>query len=206
MKDLVVLVADRNIEAGIRGLLSRPNALGIRRVEFEIFTHPRRDPGCYQGAHDFLRPLYGQYHRALVIFDRAWEGAPYQAPEALEAAVRERLRIAVAADWADDVVIDPELEAWVWSDSPHVDQYLAWQGRIPSLRNWLRAQGLWPEGATKPGDPKRALESALWEVRVPRSSSIYEKLARSVSVERCSDQAFYRLRERLRAWFLENQP
>lgn len=150
MKDLVALVADRSIEAGIRGLLSRPRALGIRSVEFEVFTHPGRDPGCYHRAHDFLRPLSRQFRRALVIFDRAWEGAPLQDPQALEADVRERLRYGGGADWADVVVINPELEAWVWSDSPHVDECLGWHGRVPSLREWVREKGLWPEGAAKP--------------------------------------------------------
>jgi len=31
-KDLIVLVADKNMEFGLRGLLSRPEALGIRKL------------------------------------------------------------------------------------------------------------------------------------------------------------------------------
>jgi hypothetical protein len=46
--DLVLLVADKNIEHGLRGLLSRPQALGIRSVTSKTYVHPQRDPGCAQ--------------------------------------------------------------------------------------------------------------------------------------------------------------
>jgi hypothetical protein len=46
-KDLVVLAADKNTEFTVRGLLdSRTAALGIRRVVFDVYPHPERDPGC----------------------------------------------------------------------------------------------------------------------------------------------------------------
>ena len=32
LKDLVVLTADKNIEGALRGLLSRPQSLGIREI------------------------------------------------------------------------------------------------------------------------------------------------------------------------------
>ena len=54
-KDLVVLVADSNMEAVIGGLIGpRPSALGITSVTYDCFVHPRRDPGCLTGAGDFL--------------------------------------------------------------------------------------------------------------------------------------------------------
>jgi hypothetical protein len=178
MKDLVCLVADKSIEATVRELLARPQALGIREVTHDLFVHPRRDPGCFHEAHDFLRPLAGSYHHALVIFDRAWEGAPAQQGTTLELPVRDRLQQLGTAGWAEVVVIDPELEVWVWSDSPHVDEQLGWDGHVPPLREWLRAQTLWPEDQQKPPDPKLAVERALRVVRLPRSSSVYAGLAR----------------------------
>ena len=38
------------------------------------------------------------------------------------------------ANWAVPVVIEPELEAWVFSASRYVDQILGWQNRNPDLR------------------------------------------------------------------------
>jgi hypothetical protein len=45
------------------------------------------------------------------------------------------------------------------------------------------------------------VERALYEVRIPRSSKIYGKLASRVSVERCTDASFARFRDVLRRWF-----
>jgi len=200
LRDLVVLAADRNIEVTIRGLLARPKAIGMRPVEFDAFTHPRRDPGCYRQAHEFLGPLLGQYRHALVLFDRIGSGSGAVATD-IENHVRALLDGKGWEDRADVVVIDPELEVWVWSDSPKVDEALHWAGRKPALRQWIRKRGLWPTGQPKPGDPKGAVDAALWEVKIPPSSSIFLALARSVSVERCVDPAFKRLRGRLKSWF-----
>lgn len=200
MKDLVVLAADRSIEAALRGLLGRPKALGIRPLQFDTLTHPRHDPGCYLQGAEFLAPLRGQYRHALVVFDRDGSGATASAA-AIEVAVRGRL---AASGWdgrADAIVIDPELEVWVWSNSPKVDEALFWSGRKPGLRPWLRSLDLWPAGLPKPPQPKETVLRVLRETGIPPSSSIYGKLATTVSVERCVDPAFGRLKERLRDWF-----
>jgi len=198
MKDLICVVADRNLEATLLELLSRRQSLGIRQIEFDVFPFPRKDPGCYHEAPDFLRQYRHDYRHGLVVFDRAWEGAPAQDALELEQNLRGRLG---DDDWADVVVIDPELEAWVWSDSPHVDECLGWSGRTPALRSWLEEKGLWPAGSVKPTDPKEAVLEALRVVRLPRSSAIYRCLAQTVSLNRCSDAAFARLRQRLSTWF-----
>jgi len=199
--DLVVLVADRSMEAAVRGLLSRPEALGIRRVGHEVYVHPYRDPGCFQGGHDFLRPFVGRCGHGLLMFDRQGCGAEGQTREALEQAVTRALSSAGWGDRAAALVLDPELEAWVWSDSPHVSRCLGWEGREPDLRTWLRKEALWPEADLKPADPKAAVEAALRAVCKPRSSAIYDELARNVSFQRCSDPAFLKLRAVLTAWF-----
>jgi hypothetical protein len=61
MKDLVCLVADKNMEAALRGLLERHQALRLRQLSFDLQVHPRRDPGCYNAAHEFLQPLRASY-------------------------------------------------------------------------------------------------------------------------------------------------
>jgi hypothetical protein len=82
-----------------------------------------------------------------------------------------------------------------------VDEALGWISRRPALRQWLRGLGLWSPGQAKPSDPKRAVDRALREAGMPPSSSIYLRLAKTVSVDRCLDPAFNRLRSRLQAWF-----
>ena len=64
------------------------------------------------------------------------------------------------ADWqgrARAVVIDPETEIWLWSDSPHVAAVLGWGSEKGDLRAWLNERGLLAAGAMKPTRPKEAL-------------------------------------------------
>ena len=205
VSDLIVLVPDRNMEAAISGLLCRSQALTTRPVTFRIYVHIERDPGCYHRAHDFLRPMTTRASHALVVFDREGSGHESDPVSDLEEEVTRRLAAAGWGDRAAAIAIDPELEVWVWSDSPHVDRCLGWEGEQPSLRAWLEEQGMWPPGEPKPQDPKLAVELALRRARKPRSSALYRQLADTVGLDRCSDPAFARLRALLRTWFPINQ-
>lgn len=201
MKDLICLVADRDIEATIRAVLGRPGALGLRGLSFDIFTHPRRDPGCFNESPGFLASFRNDYQRALVVFDRDFGGGVHTTAEQLETSLNERLARANLQQWAGVVVIDPEIEIWVWSDSPNVDAALGWTGRQPSLRDWLAQQALWPVAQAKPTDPKVAFRRALRVATRPASPAIFASLGSTVSVDRCTDQSFARFRTILRGWF-----
>jgi len=200
-QDLIVLVADRAMAAAIKSILGRPTSLQIRPVALAVLIHPQRDPGVLRHAHDFLRPFVGKYEHAIAALDREGCGNEAQSREALEAEVENRLQRNGWGDRARAVVIDPELESWVWSDSPEIERVLGWAGRSPALRSWLTERGMLQEGIVKPDRPKEAVEAALRFVRRPRSSAIYQELARSVSLRRCSDPAFAKLRRTLRDWF-----
>ena len=200
MKDLVILAADKNAEFALRGLLGRPMALKIRKVDADVFVHPERDPGCLNRGAQFLASLSKQYRFALLVFDLSGCGREAEGALALEQAVEASL----ASAWAERsaaIVLDPELEVWVWSDSPHVDAALGWNEG--ALRPWLVGQGLLASGATKPADPKAAVEAARRKVGKPRSSAIYGEIASKVSVERCTDRALAKFRSRLTEWFPE---
>ncbi len=69
-KDLVVLVADKDMEEPFLGLLFRHHALQVRALTLDVFRHPYRDPGCLRQCRDFLRPFVNRYSFALVVFDR----------------------------------------------------------------------------------------------------------------------------------------
>lgn len=200
-KDLVVLVADKNMEQTVRGLLGRPQALSVRPVSYDVFVHPRRDPGCLNEAHAFLRPLAGGYDHALVMFDREGCGREQIGSEALAYDVRARLAGNGWNDRAEVVVLNPELEVWVWSNSPHVAACLGWAGDQPSLRDWLAATSLWPSDAPKPPHSKGAMEATLRYVHKPRSSAIYRELAGRVSLQGHTEPAFLRFVGALQTWF-----
>jgi len=202
-RDLVLLVADKNMEAAIRGLLSRPQALRIRPVFFDLFVHPHRDPGCLLRGSSFLKALAPLYAHALVMLDRVGCGRERQSAEEIEDHIDRELAAGGWGERGKAVVLDPELEVWVWSGSPHVDETLGWSGRVPRLRDWLVTEGLQRQSQAKPSNPKLAMELSLREVQRPRSSSHYERLARTVSFDRCADPAFVRLRAVLSRWFGE---
>lgn len=202
--DLVVLVADKNMASAVEGLLSRPKALDISAIRRDIYTHPARDPGCLRKSADFLKPFTNGYAHALVLLDRDGCGMDHLSRQEIEQQVETQLARGGWGDRAAAIVIDPELEAWVWSDSPHVSSILGWgDDQTSDLQTWLHEQGFLQEGSQKPAKPKEAVERVLYFVRKPRSSAIYEELARKVSVRRCVDPAFGKLKDTLKAWFSE---
>lgn len=200
--DLIVLVADKNMDDGLRGLLTRPRALGIREIETQIFVHPRRDPACVRESDAFLRPFVSRYEHALVMFDLHGSGREELSAGALAEQVRGRVAASGWGDRAEVIVLDPELEIWVFASSTRVERCLGWEALGVSLRQWLETGGLWDHDKPKPTRPREALERVLFEVRRPRSSSLYGDLGRRVSVRACTDPAFIKLRGTLTGWFL----
>ncbi len=202
-KDLIVLVPDKNIEFSLKGILARHQALRIRPLQVDIRVHPNRDPGCLLNGASFLSSFPHLYQRALVIFDRAGCGQEQKSCDELVEQVEQQLSAAGWSQRAAVIVLDPEIEIWVWSDSPHVSTVLGWDGRTPDLRGWLNEQGFLVSGQVKPQDPKDAMEQILRIVKKPRSSNIYLQLAEKVSFDRCLDPSFLKLRSTLTDWFAD---
>ncbi len=197
--DLVVLVPDKDIEQALTGLFSRPEAIGIRPIERKtIIAHHQHDPGVFTTGQDLLVNYARDSRFALVVFDRAWSGAPETAEEA-EIQLEKKLR----THWderARVVCIDPEVEAWVWSDSQQVASALGWES-LSALKEWLAGRGEWNAENAKPADPKSAFLAALRQRQMQTSSSIFRRLGESVSTRKCEDRAFLRMRSVLREWF-----
>lgn len=198
--DLAVLLPDKNFEYGMRGLLSRPNSLGIRGIQFSIQVHPKRDPGCVKTAQEILRLFCRDHRHALLMFDKEGSGREDTPTGELAVELRERLAANGWGNRAEVIVLEPELEVWVFASSIQVERCLGWS-RTSRLRDWLQMQGLWDLGQQKPAKPKEALERTLRDQRRPRSSSLYECLGRSVGINDCVDPAFQKLRQTLEGWF-----
>ena len=200
-KDLVVLVSDRNMEYAIKGLLLRTHSLGIRQIKTDCYTHPEHDPGRLLRGHDFLRPFVNKYTHALVILDFEGCGQEQSPRDFLESQVEHLLMGSGWGNRAAAIIINPELEIWVWSNSQQVDQILGWSGRNPDLRTWLIMEGFAGARLTKPNQPKKAFEQALRIAGKARSSSIFYQLAGVVGLESCIDPAFNKLKTLLKTWF-----
>ncbi len=201
-KDLVVLVADKSMEAAVRSALCRPQALRIRNITFDVYRHPQKDTGCRVRSAQFLSAFTRIYEHAIVLFDCEGSGTKASAQDT-ETIVERELPKAGWSNRAAAVVIEPELEAWIWSDSPVVDRILGWREKKPALplRHWLEQKGFLAAGRVKPLRPKEALEAVLLEMKRPRTSSLYDDMAREVGLDRCADRAFLKFKKTLQSWF-----
>lgn len=187
----------------VEAILSRPDAIGMGAVDAaqrDVITFDNYDSGVYRNGPEFLRSQVHRYRRAILMCDRHGCGREEQAREILEGSLEERLR---QSGWEQSaaIVIDPELENWIWVDSPHLDEIVGWNGRSPSLREWLQQRGHVRPGSAKPSDPQAALDEALRIVKKPRSSSVFQQAAGRVSLRRCTDPAFLKFSGVLRKWF-----
>lgn len=201
MRDLVILAADKDMEQMLERLVQRRQSLATRPIDYVIYVHPRHDNGCRTGSLQILRPLTQQFRHALVLFDHEGSGAERQSADEVEMQVRAELESNGWHGRARVIAIDPELEIWMWSDSPEVDQVIGWAGRQPPVRSWLASQGFELHQNGKPVRPKEALVRALREVRKQPSPALFAKIASSVSLSRCTDRSFVKLREILQSWF-----
>ena len=199
-KDLFILAADLELANAVDGLLSRAQDLGISEIESDIERHVNRDSGCRSDAVEYLRPYLGKYRYVMVIFDH--HGCGSTLPRAhIQRDLEQRLARNGWGTRASVIVIEPELELWVWSDSPAVPQVLGWGGRYRELRRSLAIEGLWPSSDAKPTRPKKAMLEALRRGRVQRSARMFSELAKAVDFDRCQDPAFNEFKNTLRRWF-----
>ncbi|MCL2641325.1 MAG: hypothetical protein FWD53_10800 [Phycisphaerales bacterium] len=198
--DLAVIAADGGIERVIRGILNRPESLGIRPLQGVKYSAFRPlDHGAYSRGHELAAQYQNTHEHALLIFDFDWKGRPADDASEMTREVENKL----AKIWGDNgrcVIIEPELEIWIWSDSPHVAKALGWD-EMPELRRWLEQQKLWEAGSPKPADPKKAYLRAIREKKIPPSNAIFNELAMNISFNRCQDRSFLRLKKVLRDWF-----
>ena len=199
--DLKVVVADKNMQAAFSGLLTRHQSLGIRPILLDPqspLVHPRHDPGCWKDGPELLAIEHRHYLHGLLALD--WEGCnSNRSVEETRHDLQERLDRLTTPGWGSVVVLQPELEIWVFAGSTEVDRALGWQPG--TLNPWLEQQGLLEPGQAKPARPKEAVEHAMAQKQQPRSSSIYRQLSRNVSFSRCTDPAFADLKTPLQQWF-----
>ena len=203
MLDLIVLVADTDMEWTMRTLLEkRTDSLSIRPLRFEVRRHHGRDPGVFREAHNFLRFYLRRARYALVLLDREGCGQEHRlSAQEIETELENRLR---QNGWTDAegqpraaaIALDPELEVWVWSRSPHVAQALG----LPQaeLRQILENVPATPED--KPQRPKEAMLTALHRSGRPWSARIFQELAERVSLQ-AHERAFDKLHDTLQSWF-----
>ncbi|MGW7213588.1 methylation-associated defense system protein MAD4 [Streptomyces collinus] len=210
-RDVVFYVADQGMKAMIGAFLDRKDIhhkLGCGPFTFDggrdIKLAPHKDSELPLRAGALLQPWRGEYRRAIVVQDHAYDN-PLPPDE-----IRKRISTQLEDHWPQFavVVIEPELENWFWSDhTPAIKKALVWRppgkGDERTPRQVLQDAGLWDPGKDKPDDPKRAVEY-LHEKKYtgPKNNGIFRRYAETVpSVRGCTDASFQHLRATLADWF-----
>ena len=201
MTDLVVLVADKDVEQVVATLLGRRTVpLGFAISGAIVSVHPRRDPGCRTEAVEFAhvsreprpcpRPLRSRGQRRGGHRARR-PGGPDQG-RSRRKWLGGRCRGGRDRTGARSVVLE----------SAHATSASCLDGATAdALRDWLEAEGAWRSNASKPRQPKDAFETALRHVGRPRSSAIFGDLATKASLAGHHEPAFIRFRSALLRWF-----
>ena len=202
-KDLIVVTADSQIRHTVEALLHyRCQSLAISGFSVDLVSHPNQDPGCRTDAGSVLDSRRISHDKAIVIFDFDGCGEHHLSPSDLETKLETEF---ANRGWDRDriafIVIEPELESWLFGASfRQIEMAVSWS-QTQGVREWLIERGHLRPGSPKPLDPKAAIESVLYQQQRPRSSKLFADLARTIGLARCQDRAFQKFRTTLRRWF-----
>ena len=199
MKDLILLVADKSMQFALQGGLGRPESLEIRPICFDFRVHSGRDGGTRSNGSQMLALEKSRFSHGLLVLDHEGSGAGEQSAAELETHLDQQLKL-VWGDRAKAIVIAPEVDIWMWGSDNKLAEILKWP-KQESVRTWLRSAGFDLLESGKPQRPKEALEAVFRACKRPRSSATYQQIAASISLARCEDPAFLRLKKTLQNWF-----
>jgi len=200
-KDLLVVVADADMRETFLGLLPRTQAFGIGKIAFDVVPHPNHDGGCRVTGMEFLRPFSAEYRYALMIFDFEGCGNENISAVELEDSLEKMLQRTGWGRRAIVIVLEPELESWVWSPSQEVDRILGWPDSGLTLREWLKENGWTTTVGGKPDRPKEAMHAVLRAAKKGKSPARFRQLAERVSFKECTARSFRKLATTLQGWF-----
>ncbi len=194
MKDLFVLVADADMKAVMEVLLKEKYQyqLGIKKLDFEIYRHPKKDSGVRKDSVEIFLNQYSEFYKGLVMLD--YDGSGFKdSPQELEKRIKED--IIKYTSWSkknvEVIVIYPEIEIWVWGVAD----------KFPEI---FHNKDIPRYSGRKPLHPKEEFEKILRKVGRSLSPGLFEEIARKVSrhhIDNCRDRAFRKLVDTLRGWF-----
>lgn len=209
MRDLVVFVADSTMEQAFLSFMTRhdfhaPYNLNIHPISFDpaedLIRIPGNDSGAYGKGHEWMRARLGKYRHGIVVFDREF-GTDLDA-QTLSIDLTSRI---AQTGWHLDhfrvVVIEPELEAWIWQRNQRVAVPLGFKTVDQLVASVCNAGLAWPEGQPKPSRPKEALEAVCRLKGIGFSAALHRSITASVSLIGCQDPSFVQLRAALQRWF-----
>ncbi len=208
-KDLIILAADEQARSMLIPLLERiPAVFGLRSFSADVIVHEKRDPGCYTKGVDKLNGHANEYDNCILIFDHEGCGAEHKkSAMEIEAELEKELENGLWPNRNAVVVIEPELENWVWTDSVHTSDAMGWGTDLEQLQQWLIAQKLLKTNALKPERPKEAMDAAVkHRLRKPISKTTFASIAAKASFKSCTSPSFLKFKDTILRWFTPENP
>lgn len=200
-KDLIILVADKDAEQTLHGLLKRNHSLGIREITYDIIIHTNRDNGCATNSVEYLRIFLKNYTYAITVFDKDGSGQEHEQSTKLYSELKENLQKNGWENRCEVIIIEPELEQWIWASSNKLPAIISWNGDYNTIQNWLTEKGMWLQNQTKPSKPKESFQMCLRRTQTRVSSSLFLQIAEQISFKNCTDTSFNLLKNTLQLWF-----
>lgn len=198
--NILFLVADKNMEFLLKGLLPRiPYTENIKPFDFRIIIHPERDPGIIKSSNEILRPFFKMYNYSVVILDHSGCGVEKKDRSEIESELEFKLSTTGWDKRCCAISIFPELENWLWVNNHRIKEAISWENPL-SIDEWLESNGWKEVSHKKPFHPKEAFEAVLRVSRTPRSSSIYKEISSKAGYRYCQDPAFWKLIETIKKW------
>ncbi|GHV74909.1 hypothetical protein AGMMS49940_22110 [Spirochaetia bacterium] len=207
MRDCFFYLADKNMKFSFEGFLTRPDfykKLGCGPFAFDPQQDAKvaagdNDPGLCKRGHELLRLYQATHHHAVVVLDAQWDGSPGKEK------IAERLYDnIIRTGWPEGsfqvIVIDPELENWIWQQHDDIARNLQFANRYELMAD-PDLIAAWPTGQDKPTFPKEIFEKLLRKKQIQRSSVLYKQITSQIPVRGCRDPAFLSLVETLQRWF-----
>jgi hypothetical protein len=218
MRPIVFHLADHHMAEGFKAFFKRNDwqfKLGCERFDFdpdderELFrVGGCTDPALFASAHENLRLHQRTHQKAIVIIDAQFPGSPGTDGDGA-AEIRQRILAKLhGSGWAEGrvevVVIQPMLEAWLWSESDHVSAIFG-VPNFADLRTTLVEKGVWVAGESKPQDFKEATALAGRIKQRVSGAALFRKVFTCArTLNGCSEPGFNRLRTTLQTWFPAN--
>lgn len=202
MTDLLLVTADQDAEFTVKALLKRHlKQFGIGDFTWEVIRNIGRDSGCRTDSVELLRDQIKRYRYTIVLFDFEGCEPPNNASkEAVAAKVEQDLSRNGWQDRCRAILIDPELENWIWTRHDRMARSIGWKGK-DDLYTWLEGKGLIGANGVKPPRPKESFAAAIDVTNIELSASLFEEIAEGAPLGSCTDPAFKALVEQLAEWF-----
>ena len=207
MKDLFVYAADADAVAFLNAILNKPEALGIRKIRFDIDRNGGRDSGMIKNGAEFVRTerIKNNYRKVILMWDHHGSGRERrQKPLQVSQEIQDKLDSFTWEDNSATIVLNPELEQWLW----HCEQAVAKHFGMAAeqLQQWCEKyageQGV-PPADIKKQNPKGVfqyiMDKCLDRSLKPRD---FEEIGRLASIKGLQDcESFRKFTKTLQGWF-----